>query len=127
MGYRLLNLRENTATDKPFRFPSTAEVAKATEIAVGTINALEKGRNTNPSIDVIERLARYYEVTPDYILGWSPFYRPDMAWKYAELDDKSANALLHLAQRGNQATLEYALMLLQSINLKEGDKPNGDD
>ena len=128
LGYRLRNLRENKMLEAfPGFYPTTAEVSQETDISVGTINALENDNNSNPSAEVLKRLAWYYGVTTDYILGLSPNRHPDTARTRRALDAESATALQHLKQQGQQATLEYALVLLQSLNLSKGGDVNGNN
>ena len=122
MGYRLLNLRESKATDVPFSHPTTADVANETEISIGTINALENDKNANPKAYMLINLAKYYGVTTDYILGLSPDDGRGSAKKRRTLDEDSLNAIRHLSQQGQQATLEHALMLLHTLKLKVGEQ-----
>jgi transcriptional regulator with XRE-family HTH domain len=72
MGERLKDLRERkTSRAGRSKYPSTAEVASATGLGAGTINALENNANDNPRAATLINLARYYGVTTDYILGLS--------------------------------------------------------
>jgi len=47
------------------------DVARATGYSPGTIQAWEQGRHT-PSIEALARLAEFYDVSLDYLLGRAP-------------------------------------------------------
>lgn len=47
------------------------EVADAAGVSRAYVSDLERGKVSNPTIDVIMALARVLQVQPDYLLGWS--------------------------------------------------------
>lgn len=69
---RVLDLFESTgmAAD-PFE--------KAVRLAEGTIKNLKNGRN-NASADTICRIAEYFDVTTDYVMGYTDFPKSPTSW-----------------------------------------------
>ena len=46
------------------------DVSKSVDISRANINKYENGNITNIPSDKIEALARYYDVSPAYLMGW---------------------------------------------------------
>lgn len=69
----LINLRELnflTQTDRELNFLTQTDIAKQLHLSSSTISHYEKGL-TVPPTEVVYRLAEFYNVTTDYILGKS--------------------------------------------------------
>jgi len=59
---RLYDLRQNAKV-------SLQTVADAVGVSKAHIWELEKGRTSNPSFDLVRKLAAYYAVTPEILIG----------------------------------------------------------
>ena len=59
---RLFELRQNAKV-------SLQKVADAVGVSKAHVWELEKGRSTNPSFDLVRKLAAFYEVTPEELTG----------------------------------------------------------
>ena len=53
-------------------------MAEAVNVARSTITKYESG-NTEAPYGTLMRLARYFDVNPDYLLGWTSSFRKDMS------------------------------------------------
>jgi len=62
LGDRLFDLRQNAKA-------SLQRVADAVGVSKAHIWELEKGRSTNPSHDLVRKLAAFYNVTPEALTG----------------------------------------------------------
>ena len=69
---RVLDLFENTSM-------RVTQFEKAVGLTDGTIKNLRNGRN-NASADTICRIAEYFEVTTDYIMGYTDFPKSPTSW-----------------------------------------------
>lgn len=64
LGGRLLLLRRDLDLNQD-------ELAARSSVSRNYISDLERGKVTNPGIEIVEALARALGVRPEYILGWS--------------------------------------------------------
>lgn len=62
LGVRLFELRQNTGL-------SLQKVADAIGVSKAHVWDLEKGRTKNPSFELVRKLAAYYGVSPDVLIG----------------------------------------------------------
>jgi DNA-binding transcriptional regulator LsrR (DeoR family)/transcriptional regulator with XRE-family HTH domain len=69
-GLRLKELRDNKAMKLGRRKIPQREVAAALNISPGSYGSWESGR-TRPDIDLLPKIAQYFEVSIDYLLGHS--------------------------------------------------------
>ncbi|MCI9657194.1 MAG: helix-turn-helix transcriptional regulator [Lachnospiraceae bacterium] len=67
---------------------SQKELAEELGISPASYNLYEKGKR-EPNIDMIEKIANYFNVSPSYLMGWDE--------KYQKLDDKIDNILKKLS------------------------------
>lgn len=93
----LINLRE-------LKFLTQTDVAKFLHLTPGTVSHYEKGI-TVPPTDVVYRLAEFYGVTTDYILGRS-----------ASKTDLNRTYSIKL---GNKATIGDAVEVMSKMNERE--------
>lgn len=63
LGTRLLLSRHNVMNQE--------QLAALAHVRRGYISDLERGKSTNPTIAVVEALARALGVRPEYLAGWS--------------------------------------------------------
>lgn len=63
----LLTIGERLKAIREFRGLKGIALAKACDIPVATINAIERGRTKNPGIEQLKKLADQLEVTIDYL------------------------------------------------------------
>lgn len=61
-GERLFDLRQNAKV-------SLQTVADAIGISKAHVWELEKGHSTNPSFELVQKLAKYFGVTPEVLIG----------------------------------------------------------
>lgn len=47
------------------------ELARRAEVDRSYISSLERGRKRNPSVDLVEALARALGIRPEYLAGWT--------------------------------------------------------
>ena len=66
IGQRILELRRLSGL-------SQEELGKRVGVQRAAINKYEKGTVTNIPIQTVEQLARVFDVSPSYILGWDTF------------------------------------------------------
>jgi len=98
---RLLELRNEKGLTQ-------RQLAKVLNISQGTYNNWENG-NTEPSIEQIIKLADYFDVTTDLLLG-----RTDD--KTIERRDNASNEFLRLYNSSPQEVQQAIIILLGHIN-----------
>ena len=64
IGYRISELRKQAGM-------SQFQLAKVLDIATSTLGMYETGKR-EPSLKVMNRIANYFNVTTDYLLGFLP-------------------------------------------------------
>lgn len=107
------------------------QVAEATNLSVSYLSDLERGR-TNPSLDTLERLARYYDLALVDLLtgidGWGIQSAESLApglsalLEKGEIDEGIARDLNRIEFRGKRPQTEEDWRLLY-LNLKHIMKP----
>jgi len=65
------------------------DVAVATGVDRSHLNKMERGQK-QPSLAALDALARYFAVSPDYLLGWSDDRLPGQGGQVLECEDKRA-------------------------------------
>ncbi|MGH1462888.1 MAG: helix-turn-helix domain-containing protein [Neptuniibacter sp.] len=78
---------------------SLQTVADAIGVSKPHVWELEKGKTKNPSLDLLKKLADYYEVTLDYLAGVSN-----------QSDDPRYNALLRKIDPENLSDLDWEII-----------------
>lgn len=98
-GDRLLALREAMGQ-------SQAQVAAAVGVNRSMITKMEGGAKL-PSLATLLALATYFEVSPDYLLGWSDARRPGLGEELPEsVDQRAISALIEGLPREARGALE---------------------
>ncbi|MDI9449142.1 MAG: helix-turn-helix transcriptional regulator [Bacillota bacterium] len=92
------------------------ELARATKISPATISKYLSDEGKDPSLSCALKIARYFNVTSEWLYGFSnnrnPFYEPKLIDVYKELDDTNKKALT-----------DYAIFLLSK---QKGDEESED-
>lgn len=67
---------------------SQGEAAQSIGVSLSSYQKYERDKNcVTPSIDVILKIADFYEVTTDYLLGRAPLTNPSLAVKPLDFDE----------------------------------------
>jgi transcriptional regulator with XRE-family HTH domain len=92
------------------------QAADKLNISIGTLSGYERGyRSPNP--EMIEKLAETYNVTPDYLFGWSK--DP----KLTQITDPAILKEIEEAQKVATGALERVTKILEKHMIKQDDSP----
>lgn len=98
---------------------SQEELGRRVGLQRAAINKYEKGRVTNIPIETVESMARVFDVSPTYIVGWDEFQSPNpLALEVKVLTgvkkfygDEAVDllkAFTNLNSRGRRRLMEYS-------------------
>ncbi|NCB29825.1 MAG: XRE family transcriptional regulator [Clostridia bacterium] len=103
-GTRLKALREEQRVNQ-------ASLAEALGITRQSMSNYESGKHS-PDIDVIERMAEYFECSTDYLFGRSPFKSHESMKSYDQAVEVTFNETLKLLSTGER---EYFLERITAV------------
>lgn len=109
-GDRLKELRKNKNI-------SQEEIGKLCGVAKNTVSSWENNIN-QPSIETLTKLAEYFNVSIDYLLG----FNQDDLDKIAKLKSACQEAGLMTGQDFTLEEFEKAMMIVETLRRKENEK-----